>query len=215
MFKIMTMIGRAFVFFLSLFAGSMAWSQAGASAPKFSAGIYAFVGQGKMGNGLLGSGNAPDRDMLHTPVGLFLGFNMKKFRLGLNYEFNMIGQTTDPGVSGDGKLDGTNLTGTSTAPGVRLEYYDGKNSFGAVYRVSDQYKLQKQTFAGIDSTYKGSGGYSVQFMRVLKGKVGLIIDYTSQEYKESLSTGNVKWSRTGIGIVISNFSGAAGGKGRR
>lgn len=211
MFKIMTTVSGALVFFFSLLTTSKAWSQAGASAPRFSIGIYALGAQGKMGNGLAGAGNALDRDMLHTPAGLFLGYNMKRFRLGLNYEYNMVGQTTDPAEVGD-----TNLGGTSTSPGIRLEYYDGKNSFGAVYRMSDEYKLQKQTFAGVESIYKGNGGFSVQFMRVLKGKVGLIIDYTSQEYKESLSTGNVKWSRAGIGIVISNFGGASsGGKGRK
>lgn len=207
MFKFKTILATAFVFLMSSLLSSTCWSQAGASAPRFSIGIYALGATGKMGNGLT---DAQDRDMLHTPAGLFLGFNMKRFRLGLNYEYNLVGQTADVDSVGN-----TNLSGTSTAPGVRLEYYDGKNSFGAVYRVSDEYKLQKQTFAGTESTYKGSGGFSVQFMRVLKGKVGLIIDYTSQEYKESLTTGNVKWSRAGIGIVISNFGGASGGKGRR
>lgn len=208
MFNITTISTSVFLLLTGLLFTSTSWSQAGASAPRFSIGIYALGATGKMGNGLA---DAQDRDMLHTPAGLFLGFNMKRFRLGLNYEYNMVGQTADVASVGN-----TNLTGTSTSPGLRLEYYDGKNAFGAVYRVSDEYKLQKQTFAGTESTYKGSGGFSVQFMRVLKGKVGLIIDYTSQEYKESLTTGNVKWSRAGIGIVISNFGGASGGgKGRK
>ncbi len=207
MFKIKTIFASVIVFFLGLFITTNSWGQAGAAPPRFSVGIYALAGQGKMGNGLT---DAADRDMLHTPAGLFLGFSMKRFRLGLNYEYNMVGQTTDIAQVGD-----TNLSGTSTSPGVRLEYYDGKNAFGVVYRVSDEYKLQKQTFAGTESIYKGSGGFSVQFMRVLKGKVGLVLDYTTQEYKESLSTGNIKWSRAGIGIVISNFGGAGGGRGRR
>jgi hypothetical protein len=213
MLQITTIFGPAFSIFCRLcklavlpacllFSAQTAWSQA--APPRFSVGIYALAGQGKMGNGLA---DAPDRDMLHTPAGIFLGFNMKRFRLGINYEYNMVGQTTDTASVAD-----TNLAGTSTAPGLRLEYYDGKNSFGAVYRVSDEYKLEKQTPGGLSSVYKGSGGFSVQYMRQLKGRVGLVLDYTSQEYSDSLSTGNIKWSRAGIGIVISNFGGA---KGRR
>ena len=82
--------------------------------------------------------------------------------------------------------------------------------------MSDQFKLEKQTPGGATSTYKGTGGYSIQFMRQLKGSVGLLLDYSAQEYKESLTTANVKWSRAGIGIVITNFGGATGGaKGKR
>ena len=188
-----------------LFISQQAWSQQG--PPRFSAGIYALAAQGKMGNG---RPDATDRDMLHTPAGIFLGFNMKRFRLGLNYEYNMVGQTADTA-----SVANTNLAGTSTAPGIRLEYYDGKNSFGAVYRLSDEYKLEKATPGGTNSVYKGTGGYSIQFMRQLKGKVGLVLDYSAQEYKDSLTTGNVKWSRAGIGIVITNFGSASGGKGRK
>jgi len=199
------------ILFVILFSFStLSFAQRGrgsSGGPKFSVGVMALVGQGKMGNGLTGNGNAPDRDMLFTPVGLFLGYNFKKFRLGLNYEYMIGGQTTEPAEVGD-----TNLSGTGTAPGIRLEYYDGKNAFGAVYRLSSEYKLDKQTFAGTAATYKGSGGFSIQYMRQIKNKLGIVVDYTTEEYSESLTTGNVKWNRVGLGIVFSNF---AGGGGRR
>ena len=122
---------------------SFAASKGGGGGPKFSAGAMVLFGQGKMGNGLSTTGNAADRDMLYTPIGLFAGFNLKKFRIGLNYEYMIVGQTTEPAT-----VSNTNISGTGTSPGVRLEYYDGKNSFGLVYRLSDEYKLDKVTFAG-------------------------------------------------------------------
>lgn len=169
-------------------------------SPKFTVGAMVLMGSGKMGNGLA---DAPDRDMLYTPVGLFLGYNIKKFRLGLNYEYMIAGQTTEPA-----EVAGTNVSGTATTPGIRLEYYDGKNSFGAVYRLSTEYKLDKVTFAGsAANNYKASGGFSVQYMRQIKNKIGVVIDYTTEEFTDSLTTGNVKWNRVGAGIVFSNFAG--------
>lgn len=189
------------LFIVTLFVSqfSLAQKGGGGSAPKFSFGLMALGGTGKMGNGLA---DAPDRDMFYTPVGLFAGFNLKKFRIGLNYEYMIAGQTTEPST-----VANTNLSGTGTSPGLRLEYYDGKNAFGIVYRVSDSFTLDKVTFAGAKATYKGSGGISIQYMRQLKNKIGLVVDYTTETFSDSLSTGNVKWSRMGLGIVFSNFSG--------
>lgn len=169
------------------------------SGSKFSAGAMLMMGTGKMGNGLA---DAPDRDMLYTPIDLFLGVNIKKFRLGLNYEYMIAGQTAEPASVGN-----TNVSGTGTAPGVRLEYYNGKTSFGLVYRLSNDYKLDKVTFAGSSANYKAAGGFSIQFTRQLKNKIGLVIDYTTEEFTDSLTTGNVKWNRIGAGVVFSNFSG--------
>jgi hypothetical protein len=171
----------------------------GGGGGKFSFGAMLLMGTGKMGNGLT---DAPDRDMIFTPVGLFAGVNIKKFRLGLNYEYMIAGQTAEPATVGN-----TNVSGTGTAPGVRLEYYDGKNSFGLVYRLSDTYNLDKITFAGSKATYKGTGGITVQFTRQLKNKIGFVIDYTTETFSDSLTTGNVKWNRIGAGIIFSNFAG--------
>ncbi len=190
----------AILFLLTIFisVGSNA-QKGGGSGSRFSYGLMALVGTGKMGNGLA---DAPDRDMLFTPISLFAGFNMKKFRLGLNYEYMLAGQTTDPT-----SVAGTNLSGSGSAPGVRLEYYDGKNGFGLVYRLSDTYNLDKITFAGTSAVYKATGGFSIQYMRQLKNKIGIVVDYSTETFTTSLSTGNVKWNRVGLGIVFSNFAG--------
>ncbi len=75
--------------------------------------------------------------MVSTPIELFAGVNFKKFRLGLNYKNNMSGQSADPAtITGQ-----QNLSGKGTAIGLRLEYYDGKQSGGLVYRLSDSYAL--------------------------------------------------------------------------
>jgi hypothetical protein len=191
------------VFFLTIFITTISFAQSRGGS-KFSAGIMAMLGTGKMGNGL---SDAMDRDMLYTPIGLFAGFNIKKFRIGVNYEYMLTGQTTEPGSVGDGNINGTNLSGTTTAPGIRLEFYDGKQSFGLIYRLSSEHKLDKATAAGTTATYKGSGGFSIQYVRQLKNKMGLVIDYTTETFNDSLSTGNVKWNRIGLGVVFSNFTG--------
>ena len=192
-----------FIFFLTFIISVASFAQRSGGG-KFSVGAMVLFGTGKMGNGLT---DAADRDMLYTPIGLFAGFNIKKFRLGVNYEYMMAGQTAEPGTVGDGILNGTNVSGTGTTPGVRLEYYDGKNSFGLVYRLSTEYKLDKITLANTSATYKGTGGITVQYMRQIKNKLGIVIDYTTETFNDSLTTGNVKWSRIGLGIVFSNFSG--------
>lgn len=188
-----------FIFAIAILLAIPTFAQRGGGGGRFSAGAMLLMGTGKMGNGLA---DAADRDMLYTPVGLFVGFNIKKIRLGLNYEYMIAGQTAEPATVGN-----TNVSGTGTSPGVRLEYYDGKNSFGLVYRLSDSYSLDKITFAGDKAIYKATGGITVQYMRQIKNKIGFVIDYTTETFSDSLTTGNVKWNRIGAGIVFSNFAG--------
>lgn len=171
--------------------------------PRFSAGAMLMAGKGKMGNGLA---DAPERDMTYIPVGLFAGVNFKKFRVGLNYEYMMSSQNTDPV-----EVANTNTSGTGNSIGLRLEYYDGKNAIGAVYHASTTYTLEKQTAAGVSATYKGTG-ISVQYMRQIKNRFGFVIDYTTGEFTDSLASGNIKWDRIGLGIVFSNFAGTGRGR---
>lgn len=165
--------------------------------PRFSAGAMILAGKGKMGNG---TADAPERDLIFFPLGLFAGVNYKKFRLGLNYEYMMTNQTTDPIDVGN-----TNTSGAGNSFGTRLEYYDGKQSIGVVYRASTTYNLEKKTISGQSSTYKGSG-FSFQFTRQIKNKFGFVIDYTMETFNDSLSSGNIKYDRIGFGIIFSNFS---------
>lgn len=189
------------LFVLSCLVTTEAFAQ---SQPgRFSAGAMLMAGKGKMGNGLA---DAPDRDMTYIPVGLFAGVNFKKFRLGLNYEYMMSSQNTDPV-----EVANTNTSGTGNSIGLRLEYYDGKNAFGAVYHASTTYTLEKQTAAGVSATYKGTG-FSVQYMRQIKNRFGFVIDYTTGEFTDSLASGNIKWDRIGLGIVFSNFAGTGRGR---
>lgn len=193
-FKVIFLI----LFTLSFFSQSSFAASGGAS--KFSAGAMVLFGQGTMGNGT----DVPDRAMIHTPIGLFAGVNMKKFRLGLNYEYNMAGQSADPAT-----LSNQNLSGKGSAMGVRLEYYDGKQAAGLIYRLSDTYSLEKPTIAGTSSTYKASGGISIQYYRQIKKRFGFVIDYTTETFKESVPAPSeaIKWSRIAVGIVFTNFSG--------
>lgn len=178
-----------------------AWQFAAAQAvPRFSGGAMVLLGQGQMGNGA----DVPDRAMMHTPLGLFGGVNIKKFRVGVNYEYNMAGQTADPT-----SLMNQNLSGSGSAPGVRLEYYDGKQAAGLIYRLSHTYKLDKATQAGLTSTYKGAGGFTLQYYRQFKKRFGFVLDYTTETFTESVPapSQNIKWSRISVGIVFTNFTG--------
>ncbi len=176
---------------------SVAQKTGGSSGgPKFSIGAMVEAGQGKMGNGV----DVPDRNMIYTPVSFFMGYNIRKLRLGLNYEYNIAGQSVDPAEVG-----GQNISGKGTAPGVRIDYYDGKQSFGVIYRVSDTFTLDKATVQGTTAVYKSKGGFQVQYFRQVKKRFGFVIDYTTETFDDSL-TNNVKWDRIGLGVVLTNFT---------
>lgn len=185
-----------FVILILFFANNFALAQS-KSPSRFSIGLAVMGGQGKMGNGQM---DAPDRDLTYIPVDFFAGFNIKKFRIGVNYEYFMGNQKTDPA-----EVNGTNTSGTGNSLGLRLEFYNGSQSFGAVYRAATTYALTKQTLLGTTATYKGSG-FSIQYMVRLKKKIGLILDYTTDNYSDSLSTAPVKSDRIALGLVLSNFS---------
>lgn len=169
------------------------------AVPRFSAGAMVLLGQGQMGNG----SDVPDRAMMHTPVALFGGVNFKKFRVGINYEYNLVGQTADPT-----SVSNQNLSGTGNSPGLRLEFYDGKQSAGIIYRLSNTYNLDKPTVAGSASSYKATGGFSVQYYRQFKKRFGFVLDYTTEAFTESVAkpSENIKYSRISLGVIFTNFA---------
>lgn len=167
---------------------------------KFSWGTMAHFGTGQTGN----STDVLSRGMSHFAISVLAGYNIKKFRVGLNYEYDMIGQTADPG-----DFSGQNIGGKSGAAGLRLEFYDGKQAFGIIYRVSDKLTLDKPTVAGTTSVYDAKSGYGIQYYRQLRKNIGFVIDYTSGEYKSAEAiTADMQWSRVALGMVLTNFSGS-------
>lgn len=183
------------VILLATLYSSVSFAQAKVSA---SVGAMVMMGSGKMGN----STDVLNRSMLYTPVALFAGFNMKKFRLGLNYEYSVVGQTDDPSTLGN-----QNIGGKGSSAGLRLGFYDGKQAFDLIYRAMDKYTLDKPTLAGNVAEYDGKMGFSIQYYRQLKKKFGFVIDYTSSEMKSSAANSDdIKWDRISIGIVLSNFT---------
>ncbi len=163
--------------------------------PGFSAGIMASVGSGPMGNG----SDVATRSMLYTPISVFAGYNYRKIRLGLQYENDRAGQTADtPDVSGQ------DISGSGNAPGVRLDYYDGLQSAGVIYRLNDTYVLNSATIQGANTTYKAQSGFTVQYYRQFRNHFGFVIDYTTEQFNESLAN-KIKWTRIGVGLVFTNF----------
>ena len=166
---------------------------------KVSAGAMLLFGTGKMGN----STDVLDRSMVYTPIALFAGYNIKKFRLGINYEYNLAGQSEDPA-----NLGNQNVGGKGTAMGLRFDFYDGKQSAGLVYHLSEKYTLDKPTILGTTADYDGKSGFSFQYYRRLRKKVGIVLDYTMVELKSSAgNTADIKFDRIGLGIVFTNFPG--------
>lgn len=166
---------------------------------KVSAGAMLLFGTGKMGN----STDVLDRSMVYTPIALFAGYNIKKFRLGINYEYNLAGQSEDPA-----NLGNQNVGGKGTAMGLRFDFYDGKQSAGMVYHLSEKYTLDKPTILGTTADYDGKSGFSFQYYRRLRKKVGIVLDYTMVELKSSAgNTADIKFDRIGLGIVFTNFPG--------
>lgn len=167
---------------------------------KVSAGALMLFGSGTMGN----STDVLSRSMIYTPIELFAGYNIKKFRIGFNYEYNLAGQSEDPA-----NLGNQNVGGKGTAMGLRFDYYDGKQSAGLVYHMSEKYTLDKPTILGTTADYDGKSGFSLQYYRQLKKKVGIVLDYTIVELKSSAgNTADIKFNRIGVGIVFTNFAGS-------
>lgn len=166
---------------------------------KASVGAMLLFGTGKMGNttGVL------SRSMIYTPVALFAGYNIKKFRVGINYEYNLVGQSEDPASLGN-----QNLGGKGANMGLRLEFYDGKQAAGMVYHLSERYTLDKPTLLGAASVYEGKSGFSFQYYRQFKNRFGFVIDFSSGDMKSvGANTDDIKWDRIGLGIVFTNFGG--------
>lgn len=164
---------------------------------KPTAGAMMLFGTGKMGN----SSDVLSRSMIYTPVALFAGFNMKKFRLGINYEYNLAGQSEDPA-----NLGNQNVGGKGSIMGIRFDYYNGIQSAGLIYHMSSKYILDKPTLAGTVADYDGKMGFSLQYYRQIKKKIGFVIDYTSSDMKSSIAnTDDIKWDRIGVGLVFTNF----------
>lgn len=162
-----------------------------------SAGFSLIAAQGKMGNGL---DEAPDRDMYFYPIQLFVGVRMGKLRLSAAAEYMQGSQITLAD-----EVNNTNVTGSGVAFGPRLDYYDGTQSIGAFYRTSDTYQLEKPDINNNMQAYKATSGYTVQYTRRLKGRLGFVLDYTQEEFSQSLTTAPVKWNRAGLGLIYSNF----------
>lgn len=166
---------------------------------KVSVGAMLLFGTGKMGN----STDVLDRSMVYTPIALFAGYNIKKFRLGINYEYNLAGQSEDPA-----NLGNQNVGGKGAAMGLRFDFYDGKQSAGLIYHLSEKYTLDKPTILGTTADYDGKSGFSFQYYRRLRKKVGIVLDYTMVELKSSAgNTADIKFDRIGLGIVFTNFPG--------
>ena len=178
---------------------SVLLSGAAFAQSKVSVGAMLLFGTGKMGNNT----DVLDRSMVYTPIALFAGYNIKKFRLGINYEYNLAGQSEDPA-----NLGNQNVGGKGTAMGLRFDYYDGKQSAGLIYHMSEKYTLDKPTILGTTADYDGKSGFSFQYYRRLKKKVGIVLDYTMVELKSSAgNTADIKFNRIGLGIVFTNFPG--------
>lgn len=191
----------------SLHAHAQRFSRGGGSSgPSVgpSVGAMVLLGQGKTGNDT----DVLSRSMIHTPIVLFGGFNIKKLRIGLNYEYDMIGQSDDPA-----SFSNQNIGGKTSSAALRLDYYNGTTSFGVSYRLMDKYTLDKPTLSGATSEYEGKGSYGLQVYTQIKRKFGIVADYSMGEYKSSNGNSNdIKWDRISLGIVFTNFTGSSGSK---
>lgn len=186
------MILKQLVFTLVFLFYSTVFAQA-----KATAGAMILFGSGSMGNSTVLS-----RSMAYTPVILFAGYNIKKFRIGFNYEYNLVGQTADPA-----DFNNENLGGSGSAMGLRLEFYDGKQAAGLIYRLSEKYVLTKPTASGATADYEGTSGFGFQYYRRIKNKFGVVLDFTSGTMKSPAgNTADIQWNRVALGLVFTNFA---------
>lgn len=186
------------LFLIAVFAFSTECFAARGDFGKPTIGAMMLMGSGQMGNDT----DVLKRNMLYTPLAVFAGVNYKKFRFGINYEYNVVGQTDDPAGFAN-----QNIGGKGSAAGIRLEFYNGKHAFGLIYRASEKYTLDKATLAGTVSEYDGKGGFGIQYYRQIKNKIGIVADYTMGTLTSSAgNSDDLTWNRASLGLVFTNFA---------
>jgi len=163
---------------------------------RFNYGFLGLFGQGKMGNAKTYS---LYRNMDFTTYQVFLGFRISNYRFSAVGEYAYVAQKTDVEV-----VSNTNLSGQSLAYGPKIEYYDGRESIGLIYRLDSRFNLRRLDVNNNKQFYSSKTGFNIQYTRRLKNNLGIVIDYTREEYERSLPE-PVKWDRLSIGFVISNF----------
>lgn len=103
---------------------------------------------------------------------------------------------------------GTMGNGLDDAPDRDMYFYPVQLFVGV--RMSDSYRLEKPDINDNLQAYKATAGYTAQYTRRLRGRLGFVLDYSQEEFSESLDTGPVKWTRTGFGLIFSNFDQTSG-----
>ncbi len=171
-------------------------STALADSKKTSYGFSAQVGLGEMGN----TTSVLPRKMNYVPISTFVARNYKKIRYGIEAEYQYVTQIDDPS-----NFMNFNLSGSALSVGIKLDYYDGKNSFGLVYRPYHVYTLSQKTYLGSESQYKSDQGISIQYSRALNKRFGFIMSYTTDTFKQSYDSDPIKWNRISAGLLISNY----------
>lgn len=164
--------------------------------PRFNYGFIGLFGQGQMGNN---TDAAPPRDMDFTTYQAFVGFRVNKYRYSIVGEYSYVAQMVEAET-----VSNSNLAGQSYTYGPKFEYYDGKQSFGLIYRVKSAYRLNKLDANDHRQYYGAKTGFNIQYTHRVKGRLGLVIDYAREEYDRSLAD-KVKWERVSIGFIFSNF----------
>lgn len=142
---------------------------------------------------------SPYRNMDFTTYQAFLGFRISNYRFSIAGEYSYVAQKTDVEV-----VSNTNLSGQGLVYGPRIEYYDGKESIGIIYRLDSRFNLNKSDANGNKQFYSSKTGFNIQYTRRIKNKLGIVIDYTREEYGRSLPE-PVKWDRLSIGFIFTNF----------
>lgn len=192
-------LGKYFLLLVIFFGlNSESLAASGGNFGKPTIGAMMLIGSGQMGNDT----DVLKRNMLYTPLAVFAGVNYKKFRFAVNYEYNMVGQSDDPA-----SFSNQNIGGKGSAAGLRLEFYDGKQAFGVIYRASEKYTLDKATLAGTVSEYDGKGGFGVQYYRQLKNRIGIVVDYSMGTLNSAAgNSDDLTWNRASLGLVFTNFA---------
>lgn len=163
---------------------------------RFNYGFSGLFGQGQMGNA---KANSPNRNMDFTTYQAFLGFRVSNYRFSAVGEYSYVAQKTNVEA-----VANTNLSGQSLSYGPKIEYYDGKESIGFIYRLNSNFRLNKLDANNNRQYYASKTGINIQYTRRLKNNLGIVIDYAREEYGRSLPD-KIRWDRISIGFVISNF----------
>lgn len=157
---------------------------------------------GKTGN----STNTPVRNMIYTPGDIFVGYRRKRLRIGVDFQYEVYGQTDDPA-----SFSNQNLEGTSLSAGLEAQYFFSLRwGMGLKYTAWNKLSLDTSAANGQSFSYINGTGWTLKLIRNF-AIFSLYASITRDQFPQSDSGGVAALTSPlvstcyGVGFIVGNM----------